>query len=548
MSGSRNEQLWTLEGQRILIVDDFAQVRTMLREMLVSYGATDIVSVKNGEDALEAMSRQKPDIVLCDYNLGEGKDGQQVLEEAREHDFLPHSSIFILVTAENTLSMVMGVVEHEPDAYLTKPFTRVVLQNRLRRLQEKKTHFSAIARAIERREYFRACQLCDTAIARGDRYSFELMRIKGDALERASDHLAAEAHFRQVLEQRELPWAQLGLGRALFHQQRYAQAQEVLEQAIEMKENFVAAYDWLARVQAALGQNAQSEATLLKAVELSPKNLRRQKALGAAALSNGHLEVAEHAFKTAIREGRSSIFGSPSDYGGLAQAQIGMGSEEEAGKVLERMQRVYSDADDAAQLQMALVEGQVQGQLGNEEASRAATQKALALVENNPGALSREEAMNLAQTCFSLGDTEAGTSLVQHVVRANHEDETMLSRAREMFAQAGLAEQGESVIADERKALIKLNNDGVALAKQGQIKESVSLLLKAAQAMPDNVAINLNAAQSLLMLMRRDGANWRLLRQAQERLQRLSGAASSNERYRKLLAMAQAVEQSLDHA
>ena len=151
MSAARHPALWDLRGQSILIVDELPQVRTMLRELLVSCAADQIESLSDPERALEWMAAERPDIILCGYDLGEGKDGQQVLEEARERDLIPYSTIFILISAENTLRRVMGAVEHEPDAYLAKPFTREVLQNRLRRLQQKKAHFRDIGRAVEQR-------------------------------------------------------------------------------------------------------------------------------------------------------------------------------------------------------------------------------------------------------------------------------------------------------------------------------------------------------------------------------------------------------------
>ncbi len=545
LSGSPRDRLWTLQGLRILIVDDFAQMRTMLREMLVSSGADDIESVKNGEEALEAMSRRKPDIVLCDYNLGDGKDGQQVLEEAREHDWLPYSCIFILITAENTLEMVMGVVEHEPDAYLTKPFTRVVLQQRLRRLQEKKRRFAEIAHAVEHGEFMRACLLCDKAIASGDRYRFDLMRIKGDALLRAGDFAAAEKHYQHVLALRELPWAQLGLGRSLCQLGRWTDAVQVLEQAIKAKENFVAAHDWLARAQQALGKLGEAEQTLQRAVKLSPKNLRRQKALGDTALQNGHLEVAEQAFSQVLREGRNSIFGSPSDYGAMSRIYLAGDQADKAERVLGRMHRSYQRADPALQLKMAVVDGHVHAALGHEEESKAAMHTALKLFEHSPESLDREEAMSLAETCLVNGDNEAAAGLIQHVVRANHEDDAMLARAQDMFARVGLAEEGQKIIAAERKRLIQLNNEAVQLAKDGELKASVGMLLKAAHAMPDNVAINLNAAQSLLMLMQQEQCNWRMLRQAQDLLRRTQATGAGKRRHGKLMALAQSMEKTL---
>ncbi len=113
------------------------------------FGANKLTEVRNGDEAVDAMSKQTMQVVLCDYNLGDGKDGQQILEEAKERSLLPYSSIFILVTAENTSSMVMGAVEYQPDDYLVKPFTKAVLQVRLAKLQERKQGLHDIARALD---------------------------------------------------------------------------------------------------------------------------------------------------------------------------------------------------------------------------------------------------------------------------------------------------------------------------------------------------------------------------------------------------------------
>jgi len=101
------------------------------------------------------------DIVLCDYNLGEGKDGQQVLEEAKEDSLLPYSSIFIMTTAENSMEMVMGAAEYQPDDYLSKPFTKQVLQTRLKRL-------------------LAALSLCEKQLALQPGNRFELLKLKGE--------------------------------------------------------------------------------------------------------------------------------------------------------------------------------------------------------------------------------------------------------------------------------------------------------------------------------------------------------------------------------
>ena len=68
---------------RFLIIDDFENFRLSLKQMVRSCGVEQIDVSINGEDAIERCHHDNFDIILCDYNLGDGKNGQQVLEELR---------------------------------------------------------------------------------------------------------------------------------------------------------------------------------------------------------------------------------------------------------------------------------------------------------------------------------------------------------------------------------------------------------------------------------------------------------------------------------
>ncbi|MBS3800868.1 MAG: response regulator, partial [Thioalkalivibrio sp.] len=117
----------------VLVVDDFSNMRSTLRQMLLSAGYEDIDMAASGEDAIDKLGQRRYAIVLCDYNLGEGLDGQQVLDLARDRGLIDLSTLFIMVTAETTSDMVMGAVESIPDGYLSKPFTKDLLAVRLAR-------------------------------------------------------------------------------------------------------------------------------------------------------------------------------------------------------------------------------------------------------------------------------------------------------------------------------------------------------------------------------------------------------------------------------
>ncbi|WP_455212868.1 response regulator [Kaarinaea lacus] len=529
-------KLWSLKNVKILVVDDFPAMRSMMRSMLMAFGANDIREARNGEEALKHLQEDKMELVLCDYNLGEGKDGQQVLEEAKERELLPYSSLFIMNTAENTSEMVMGAVEFQPDEYLVKPFNKVVLQMRIRKLQEKKQGFRKISNAIEAKDYQKAIALCDAAMQQDQKNIFDLLKLKADLLLRISDYKNAEQVYEKVLNIRELAWAQFGLGKVYFYLNRLEEAQQLFEAVIADNKTFVTAYDWLAKVEKALGHTKKSQETLSKAIAISPKQVLRQKALGEVSYLNEDYDVAEKAFKTVVREGKNSIHRNPSDFGGLAKVYVKKEAGKNALKVINDMKQEYKNAAGKDLLAITVVEGVVQKDLGNTQESDAALEKAVALFAEEPGNLSSEDAMELAKACFDAGKKEAGSELMKHVVRNNHEDQKTLDQARQLFTDMGMEDEGNTIIIGTQQEVIALNNDGVDMAKQGNIKDSIKLFVKAARAMPENLIINLNTAQSIIMLMQKDGANERFLDQAKVYLDRVRGMDSSNERLQKLIA------------
>ena len=128
------EASFNLQGQKILIVDDLVEARSALKSMLTVLGADDVYSATDGREAVEYIMEHDFDLVLSDYNLGKGKDGQQILEEARYTNRLRATASFVMITGENAVDRVMGALEYDPDAYVTKPFTLSILRERLYRL------------------------------------------------------------------------------------------------------------------------------------------------------------------------------------------------------------------------------------------------------------------------------------------------------------------------------------------------------------------------------------------------------------------------------
>ena len=153
--------LWSLKNKSVLIVDDYDKMRMLIREMLMPLGPAKVVMSRNGKDAIEQLEKNKFDIVLCDYKLGSGRDGQQVLEEARHRNLLSYAAIFFIITTENTSKMVMGAIDYLPDDYISKPFTQSQIQTRLEKASRKKAQLVEIVQAMSARNFSKALSICD---------------------------------------------------------------------------------------------------------------------------------------------------------------------------------------------------------------------------------------------------------------------------------------------------------------------------------------------------------------------------------------------------
>jgi CheY-like chemotaxis protein len=529
-------KFWTLKDLNILVVDDFPDMRSSVRSMLAPLGANKITEARNGEDAVEAMKRQTMDLVLCDYNLGSGKDGQQVLEEARALQLLPYASIFILVTAEDTSNMVMGAIEYVPDDYLVKPFTRSILQLRIKKIQESKSQLEDISKALAAKNHDHAIQLCDSKLQEPGVNRSELLKLKGSLLMQRGDFEAAKQLFTQALDQREQAWARLGLGRCLHALKEYPVGKQVLEELIEQNPKCVEAYDCLAKVHKAMGDSAASQQVLAAATRISPKVITRQRALAEIAYENHDLTTAESAFKTVVKEGKHSFHRSPSDFGGLARVYLDKGAPQDAIKAVGDMAKEFKGNDNAVQAKAAAVEVMVYQKTGLKAESVQALDKVMGLYQQDPGVLPAGTALDLVEASYALGNAAAGDELLKHVVRNSHENESTLAKVKDICAKTGNTSL-LSLIEDTRREVITTNNQGVNLAKQGKFNEAIGLFLNAARSMPENITVNLNVAMSFIAAMQKNGPDERMRQQAEQYLAKAREIDPDNARLREMQKM-----------
>jgi tetratricopeptide (TPR) repeat protein len=504
--------------KKFLVVDDFQEFKASVRFMLQSFGAVSIDGASNAESAIAQIQSNSYDVILCDYNLGHNqKDGQQILEEIKHRELIKLSTVFIMVTAENTTEMIMGAVEYSPDDYLIKPFTKDVLRTRIEKAIKKKNEFELIESAVQKKDYSQAIELCEAQLKKNPPNLFEYLKLKGELCLLIGDYGRAREMYEMVLTIRAIPWARIGLGRVFFLEEKYSEAHDIFRSLVNENKMNVIAYDWLAKTLVRLNSPEEAQNILQDALSISPKSVNRQKQLGEIALQTQDFETSERSFKSAIEFGRYSCLKSPTMYTGLAKALVGKKEPEKAISTLNDIQKEFHGSPEAV-LQAAAMKGVVYQTMNKKEESKKSFQKAAELIQSSGKIIPEEIIIDLARSCLEAGEKDIGLQLIKDAIRNNHEDETLLKKVQTIFSETNLSEEGSLLIESTRNEIIKINNQGVKLVEEGNFPEAIECFQKAALSLPGNKIIIANTAQTLLMSMKKTGKDNSRLRQVKDYL------------------------------
>lgn len=118
--------------KKVLVVDDEDLVRNTLGEVLESYGFQPLLS-SNGEEAVAAFARERPDAVLLDL-LMPGMDGMETLQELRKID---GSVPVIMISAHGDIPKAVEAIKRGAYDFVSKPLHYSLLIMTIRRAVEK---------------------------------------------------------------------------------------------------------------------------------------------------------------------------------------------------------------------------------------------------------------------------------------------------------------------------------------------------------------------------------------------------------------------------
>jgi tetratricopeptide (TPR) repeat protein len=472
----------------VLVVDPHPGMRGSLQTMLNQAGIHKIEYAVNSGTAIRMLSRRSFDLILCEYDLGgkdggDGQDGQQLLEDLRHHKLIGLWTIFIMLTSEAMYGKVVSTAELQPTDYILKPFTVQMLSARIAKAIERRGIFLPTFQLIGQGNLREAIKSCAAAEAAHPRYATDFARLRAELHLDLKEAAEAEAVYREVLAQRPLGWASLGLARAMHAQGRTDEARDVLEKLVAANPRLMAAYDLLARCHEATGNAAQSQKVLEEAVGISPHVVRRLRKLGDVALEAGDTAAAEKSFKQVVAKARYSEFRDPEDHVSLVRALARKGDAAQAGTVIRDLERSLR-GNPKLEACKAISSALVHQASGNTTAAISDLNAAV----RTSGALSASLKMDLARQCLA-NDLDQQAGEVMLAVMNDAASGVTPQEAIAVFVKAGRPDLADGM-GQQLKAQAQILL-GIADEKRnmGDVRGAVQTLLEALHIAPTNLQV-----------------------------------------------------------
>jgi DNA-binding response OmpR family regulator/Tfp pilus assembly protein PilF len=500
-----------LEGLSAMIIEPQAGMRATIHNMLTLCGLTRVDHAGSSNQAVKHLGLKSYDLILCEYALEGGQDGQQLLEDVRHHKLMPLSTMFFMVTAEGDYGKVVSAAELGPTDYILKPFTADRLLERIARGLERRNALLPVYTLMEEGSQREAIDACLQGEAQHPRYLVDFLRLRAELHMFLGEPEQAEPIYRRLADTRAIAWARLGLAKTLFLRERFLESRDMLQELVDSNKNFVDAYDWLARTHEAIGELGLAQEVLTEAVAVSPHAVRRLRKLGETAFEAGDHDTAEKVLKQVVAKAKYSEFRDPQDHVRLVQTLIRKGDPVQAASVIRDLDKSMAFQKNTA-LCSAIASSMVHDYTGNETRLGEALGAALAANREAPD-LRPELKLELARVCIDNGRQDGADEVVREVMR-NARDGAAMAKAMAVFVQAGQGERARQLATESRQQVVDLVAGGAARAKSGDFKGAVALMQEAAIKLPDNPQVVFNAALATLKCLDSDGWDDKLGQQA----------------------------------
>ncbi|MFT7387825.1 MAG: DNA-binding response OmpR family regulator/lipopolysaccharide biosynthesis regulator YciM [Candidatus Endobugula sp.] len=518
------------EKKRCLVVDDLTEVRALYKRMLRSFGVRELDTAATSDQTMGLCHNHNYGIIICDYNLDDSRDGQQILEELRHMEMLKYTTLFIIITAETSREMVLGAIENQPDDYITKPISQKLMRTRLDRALLKHEDLFSIKLSMDSKNYSKAIKLCDEKIKSKNRYAIDCIRYKAQIYMMMGKPEEAQKIYESMLRQRHYAWAKIGLAKALMAAGKYENIEPLLKETLKEDHRYIEAHDLLADFYEKTNEPEKAQLAVEKATELSPKSIIRHRRLAQLAEENGDDVACLKAYEESIRWNYNSCHATPEDYLSLARKTVDVAKTaspreavdktKKALGLLERMQRRFPERKN--KVKSTFIESQLYACQGKENLAKSLLKKA----ERVYGILDPKDTdARLDYSCAHImsGDKQKAYKEL-HLLSKEKKDSVSVLRRIDRISEEPISFEGKSCAAELSKA-------GINAYQKREYDKSIKIFGDALKMFPNHVGVNLNLVQVIIAKAEIDGKQNEHYLRSKECFSKVGALASDHKQY-----------------
>ncbi len=492
-----------LHNKKAMVVDDMGAAVVIARNMLISLGAKQVDTGHDYQSAFPQIARKHYDLILCDFNLGSGLNGQQLLRDLRHVGRISYNTLFVVVSAERTKDIVLGTIECEPDGYITKPFTQADVKLRLAKLVEQQKTFKGFNTALDEKDYRKALLLVDKIRIDYPRYGNLALKKKAAALYEMKAYEEAKMCYDEALRNHSgQSWAKIGRAQCIAEMGDLSKAIREFEEIIQEHKLAVPAIDNLAACLLRQGDKREAQMTVAKSLELSPMSIERQRWQGELSLEVGELDESLKAYGSVLKLANGTLKENPKQYESYVkvvrkavESSIDPKRSKEliadGKKVLKDAFKKYEDAE-SLRLNQTLLRAIEKHTMGDSEECIAIVDAAIErhkeLLGGDP-----EAVIDIAETKFYAGDQPGAEILLKDLIEKYPENKKLKDRIQAIL---------DTPLPYHKRVLItELNRRGKQFYEEGVYDDALKHFDHALKEYPLHPAINLNAIQTLLKMI-----------------------------------------------
>jgi DNA-binding response OmpR family regulator len=277
--------------------------RGILANTAKNLGATRVRFVSKESDLVAAIENGAYSLVLLDEDAS-AYQAHHILDEIRRSGLLDIQTIVVIISGEPTYQKVVEAAENGADIFLARPFSYGALVSRLETVLTRRHEMREVYAALARKDWDGALQLCLERYQWRQPFWLFAARVAAEILLAKGQAAQAQEIYEAIVAEQALPWARLGIARAMVERGQVDRAAERAEELAGPET--VDAYDILGRAHLEAGRAEQALQAFALAVQATRKSHGRLQRLGLMQMLLGFPRDAAHSFRDSIRYGIKS--------------------------------------------------------------------------------------------------------------------------------------------------------------------------------------------------------------------------------------------------